>query len=419
MSKEIFLTNKHTILSSGGVSYQDLYYSHMNSSASLVECTYSYARYTQSLSSLTFGSSSNIVVPNESFLGETWLHMRLPPLVGNQTLCRGWGYGLIQEIKYIFGNSNSSQITLSGASLFTALCAQTKTEAKRSKLFLLGGDEKLIADGVAPEATILLPFPWSSACSKKDFDTSLLSNNIVITITFKQDPRAIYGGSATPFNALTEATVLFRQGDLSNKSLSLKTEMMRDPSLIYAYPLIHNQGFQSPPFAGQPEGSGLCNVVLNGFINSDLLNISFFIVKQSDLAPSGGNSPSPFNMVDPQNIRLEYNGTPLYVARGKSWKLFNMYGDNPPGDFKNSLIRPGNTGPFNSDPIECQPVYIDFSHERSACMPSHMFNTFRISNQTLNVYFNTPDNSNYILFATYMYNGICECKAGSAYLYFD
>ena len=206
MTTETYLSNKHVILSSGGMNYNDLYYSHVNSSSSLVECTYSYARYSQSLSSLVFSAQNNIVIPNNSFLGETWLHLVLPPLQAGGTICRGWGYACIQEIKYIFGNSNSSQITLSGPSLWTALSAQCETQEKRTKIFELGGSEQLSPTTNNLEATILLPFPWSTACSKKDFDTSLLTNNIVITVTFKTNPRSIYGGNATPPNSFISAT---------------------------------------------------------------------------------------------------------------------------------------------------------------------------------------------------------------------
>lgn len=70
---EVYLSNKHVILSSGGTKYNDLYYHHINSTAALVECTYSMGKYSQSLSSLSFNSTSNINVPNQSFLGECYL----------------------------------------------------------------------------------------------------------------------------------------------------------------------------------------------------------------------------------------------------------------------------------------------------------------------------------------------------------
>lgn len=71
LNPETYLSNKHVILSSGGTKLNDLYYHYMNSSSSLVECTYSMGKYTQSLSSLSFGSSSNVTIPNQSFLNDT------------------------------------------------------------------------------------------------------------------------------------------------------------------------------------------------------------------------------------------------------------------------------------------------------------------------------------------------------------
>jgi hypothetical protein len=426
---EVYLSNKHVILSSGGTKYNDLYYHHMNSTAALVECTYSMGKYSQSLSSLGFGSTSNVTIPNQSFLGETYLQLVLPNTTANQTICRGWGYACIQEIQYIIGSSNTSTITLSGESVFSTVLAQCTSEEKRSELFRLAGQEILVpqiapANGDVPQirADVLLPYPWSTMCDKLDLDTSLLSNNIVITIKFKPS-NSIYGGSDAEPQSFLSALVTFRQGDLSNTNLSLRHTMMANPELIYSYPLSHFQNFQSPPFPGATLSQGLaaCQVNLQGFINSDLTGIYFYVVKQLDVFPSGSNSPSPFHMDPITNVRLYYNGIPLYLTNGELYKLINMVGHQDASFFENSVIRPGAVAPFNSDPVDSYLIFIDFARLRTACYPNHFANTFRISNQTLQLQFNTSLNNtiNYICYATYVYNGICEFKNGQSFIYFD
>lgn len=251
-----YLSNKRTLLANPGTKLDGIYYSALNTTVELAEATYNVGRLTISLSQTNFRSQSQIVIPNSSLLEEIYLHLELPKLVADQTLCRGWGYAAIDSISYLFGSSNVSQIAINGQSLLQKIMVQCETEEKRSEMFNLGGEVLLapLAGTAVPTADILLPLPWSSASglfSKLPFDTGLLSNPITIQVHFK-GADSIYGGSGVRQNGFTVATAIIRQGDLTNKDQSLKFELMKSPDLMYAwnYAQVKDKTFASPTSHG-------------------------------------------------------------------------------------------------------------------------------------------------------------------------
>lgn len=95
----MYLSNKRTLLSNPGTKLDDIYYNQLNTQVSLSECTWNNGRLQIALSSVAFGGQSQVVIPNQSLLNETFLHLELPPLAANQTIVRGWGYQCIQSIR--------------------------------------------------------------------------------------------------------------------------------------------------------------------------------------------------------------------------------------------------------------------------------------------------------------------------------
>lgn len=417
MQNEI-LSNKNVILSSPGYLYNDLYYSELNSSSSLVEATYVTNKWSVNLSSPVFGSSSSVNIPNRDFIGTTILIMELPDVVSNQTLCRGWGYGAIDRIEYVLGSSNVSNLSISGESLWGVVASQCMTAEKRSEIWSLGGEEILAPTGGPVTASIVLPFPWSNCCEKLYFDTTLLSSNIFVTIVFKQTS-AIYGGSGIRPTNMNSAIFTYRGAELTDKRQSMRDALISNPNLSYAYPMFHHQSTVTSAFAGKTPGTGQCLVNLQGFINSDLVGIIFYAIKQTDVYPTSNNSPKPFNTTEISNILIQYNGTTMYNAPKNSYKLINLFESQNSSTWQNSAIRAGASGPFLSDPIDNSFVFYNVSKERAACIHNFMPNTMRLSNQTLNVTFNTPTTDNYLFYATYVYNGCCELKNGNSFIYFD
>ena len=419
----MYLSEKRTLLSMGGTILDDIYYSALNTTVSLSEVTYNQSRLTISLSQSQFGAQSQALVPNSSLLSTTYLHLELPDVQVNETLCRGWGYAAIDNISYLFGSSNVSQLTLSGQSLWQSIAGQTETEEKRSEIFRLGGDEVVAPGGGFQTADIILALPWSSANglhAKLPFDTGLLSNPITIQITFKPNT-SIYGGTATHPSQFSAASMSFRQGDLANKSQSMRAIMMRRPSLMYAYPFIHKQSFSTSNFSGVTSGGGnQVTIPLLGFINADLVGMTVGIIQTSRLTSAGtNNSPSPFAYDNISNISLDFNGLLMYQAPGKSNRLYSI--DSQVGNSKllNSIIAAGTTSPFTSAPADTYTLYVDFARIRSLSYEGRYANVWRVGNNSLSLRFNTETSNTYALFASYHYNGVAEISNGETRVYFD
>lgn len=452
-----YLSSKRTHLASPGIKLDSNYYSVMNSTVAAVETTYNTGRLTVSLTNSSFGSQAQVIIPNSSFLGNTYLHLELPNLpdtsilpipVGNPnsgwlTLSRGWGYSAIQSISYLFGSSNVSQLTLQGNSMWQQIAMQCETAEKRSEFFRLGGEEVLVPlsrldtdplsitygeqiydKSATLSADLLLPLPWSSAAglySKLPFDTNMLNSPITVQIQFNQ-PFSIYGGSGVPPLGFGQARMIFRQGNLQNKDQSLRRIMDQKPELSMMYPFIHTQSYQPTQFYGSADISNPISIPLLGFINADLLSITVGIVRTSLLTPAGNGSPCTMLYDNLKNVQLIFNGLVMYNAPGSSWKLYNMNSDIGASYFHNSLIKPhSGSGPFDSSPVDSYILTIDFSRIRSLMFEGHFQNVWRIANNVLTLQFNTEGNGDvkYQLFATYAYNGIAQIQHGQTSIYFD
>lgn len=441
MQTNAILSNKHALLSSMGTKYNDLYYSAANSSVSLVETTFGWGNVI-SLASPAFGSSSQVNIPVDQFIQEVVLHLRLPNTVANQTLCRGWGYAMLESVSYTLGASNSSSIVLQGDSILQSVLAQCTSREKRSQVLRLAGDEYLSPNPSPPaayldedeqfiDAYVLLPLPMSTMCDKLPLDSTLLSNNIVVGINFRQSS-AIYGGIGVRPNAFSVAELMLRQGKLSNQAASLRQNMIASPDLMYSYPFIHMQNFVSPTFQGIRRSQGIrgCSVNLNSFANADLVGICFWVVAVNDKNPTLSTSCNPWATDDIEDVLVTFNGSTMFRFPGKSYKLTAaVIGEQQASGFDGSYIEqenyngtvwvPRSSAPFTSSPVDSHMVFLDFARLRSACMQEHLFNTFRIPNQNILIEFNTKYGSttNYRLHATYMYNAVAEFQSGTSAIY--
>lgn len=427
MADQILLSNKRSLLSSLGKKYNGLYYSEENSTVELCETTFCWQNIL-SLPSVNFGSSSTISIPIDQFIQECVLHLRLPALQANESVCRGWGYASLASISYLIGASNSTQVVIQEDSIWQTVAAQCTTDEKRSELFRLGGDEHLglevVPAGEAPEyvdAFIVIPLPFSTACDKLPMDSTLLSQNISVTFNFK-NTSAIYGGSAVHPTSFVVAEVMLRQGKLSNQAASIRQEMIAHPELCYSYPFVLTSRFLSAPFQGSryTDSRQGCKIQLNSFNNADLLGIAFYVVRDDYKSPAANSTPNPFVLDELTDILVSFNGSTLFNLPGKSYKTTNcLIGEQQASYYQNSLVLPGAAPPFTSVPKDCYPVFLDFARVRSACLGQEMQNTWRIGNQTILLEFSTQFGSNvsYKLYATYFYNAICEFQSGTSALY--
>lgn len=432
MDEGAYLTKTKASLQSLGTKYSDLYYQEANSTASAVECTFNWSNAI-TLNSMTFSSNTQVQLPIDQFMSSVVLHLRLPANSANQTLPRGWGYNFLQYIAWTMGASSTTQVVLQGPSIWQTIAAQCETEERRSEVFRCAGEEQLGIPVNVPgqdpityyDAYVLLPLPFSTGCGaeKLPFDTTLLSNNITVQIGFNPAV-SVYGGSDPVAHAgFSSAELLLRQGKLTNQAASFRQTMIAFPEVDYRMPFTYAQQFQTN-FVGRrgSEGFQTSQVTLNSFANADLVGIALWAVRQEDAYPTPNANPllstsSNWDNTDYlQDFQVTFNGSVLFRFNGKqAYRLTNMMStDMGATGWNGSIITPGSVAPYISTPKDMYMIYLDFARCRSACNPGHLFNVFRIPNQNLILNFNTSYSGNYILQATYFYNGLVQCNGGTS-----
>lgn len=419
IEQDEILTNKKVLLASPGYKLNDAYYSNADSTVSLAETTYSTGRFAYSLQSSTFGSSSSIIIPNSSLIGEVYLHAELPQCTGTLKLNRNFLIDAIASVSFLFGSSNVPQLTMSGQSLFQVLMAQCETPEKRNAILEYAGKA---ADSSTNTnwADVVIPLPFSDVsglCPKKPFDSNVLSNNIIIQINWNQ-ANAIYQGIGVaspnlPPNGFTTCTAYLRQGDFTNKAESLRNALQLNPGKSLNYPFIHHQSYTPAYFNGVPEAGGKITLALQGLINADLVALSFGVVRTSDL--TGGRSKY---YEDITNIRLLFNGMVICDMPKYMYKLVNMGGSI--GDMSYNVVSP--PGEPTILPAQRNLVLVNFSRLKSLCFNNQFANVARYPNSTMQLEMNTAtgtEGNQYVCFVTYHYNGICMVENGQANLHFD
>jgi hypothetical protein len=483
-----YMRDKRALLSNPGLLLNDIYYSTHNTSVQDAEVTYNTGRYTQSLSNLNFGAQSQIQVPVSSLLADTYLYLRInqvgPNAAYNQNIAiiDGFGYAAINSISYLLGSSNVSQFQVNGPTLLMMNLEQCETSDKRTSVFQLGGTQikgqyigNTTAMGLVPgsgpgiasatpgvvpamEAYVLLNYPWSrmTACGKLPIDTTLMSNSITLTVQFAPISAIVAypsgAGGVAAYNlysqsklAFDAATVILRQGEMRDKALSLRDKLMVDKSLSYNYPFLHYQSFNPPDFtvAGVTTfayctSPSQTTIVLQSFINADLIGLIFYFVNVGDLTngndttssgalAGGAGLNNPFLMTQMRDLQVLFNGQVYYNSPGVSYQLYNIRdqpGSSAIGYTSLSAANVNAAVTPSASPISQYMYRVDFGRKKGVQFEDNYQNTQRIANQVLNVTFQAPPtvagaNVTYRMYCTYIYNGVASLTDGQSKIYFD
>ncbi len=429
------LVNKRTILSNPGTKVtHSLYYSALNTVVQPVETVWAQGRFSQTLSSPQFGGTSTILIPNGSFISTTILNLKMQaPLAANMVLNRGWMFAAIKNISYLFGSSSTPQVTISGPSLYHLLLAQTESVLKRSEMLSLGGQETFGSSGntYVPEGNIILPTPWSVFAGKDipyPFDTNILQNPIQILIEL--NPLKSFcsgiGVASWPYYGYARALVSIRMGDLTDRSAGLRTIMQNSPELSYGYPTNYVQSFNSSFVAPDPNSASTVSINLIGFINADLLGIIFGVQKATRLSPAtAGDIINPLILDDVEDITVKFNGNIMHYTPGQQHLLTNMTSCSDPSYIQQSEVNlpsVAGTGPFTSQPRNVTACFIDFAQFRSYNFFKEYENCTRIASNTLTLELRTPNvpvNTQMVINASFVYNGIIDIKNGESSIFFS
>lgn len=377
----MYVSKERVLLDSAGTKKTALYYTKDDIQVADVECDFVTGRYSQSVSSLAWGSTSQFTIPNSDFLSQCILHVELPDLVANQTLPRGWLIAAIKEITYSVGSSNISQIRLSGKSLYHALMVEACTAEQRLELLSLAGEAYNTLNTKTVEGSVILRLPWSSMSHKLPLDTSLLNNPIQISITFHSADR-FYGGSAAAPASMVSGKLFTRQGVLTDKSNSLRRDLMNNSDLMYSYPFIH---LQSPSTKFLPSIAGEQVVEISEFLNSDLTSIIFSLHYTAAQKNAGTTAPYPNVGLELTDIQLLYNGQTIYEVPGRSGRLINMLWDEGASWCDDVAFNP--VGPYTESPVQSFVYCIPMGDMKSIVFEGKYDNVSRYSTQSFQLRF--------------------------------
>lgn len=382
-----FLSSQAVDLNARGEIVNDVYYNRSQVVVQDCEVSTTLGRFTQSLTSLQFGSTSQITIPNQDIIHEVYLHIKLPALVANQTLPRGFCFDIIREVTYNWGASNSPNMRLSGKSIRQISMESCETKEKRGEALQLAGEAfNNPSPTVTPEGTVILPMPWSNYQGdkkKKGYDTSLLNNPITIQITL-HDAGVIYGGSATPPTALAQGEVFLRQTAFQDRSNSLRMDLQNNPSMMYLYPFYHKYT-PVPKYNIPLDGVTRHTITLQEFLDADLQNIIFSVHPTALQKRNGTNAPTPGVSCELLDIELLYNGQTIYKAPGASARLTPMSFYGGASGIEDVLLT--QTTPWGNASIVDYVYSIPFSYAKSVNYEYKFENSPRFANQTMSLSF--------------------------------
>lgn len=428
MSGSSYLTQINPNLQALGNEADLLYYESSQIKVQQIEANNRVGRYIRSIRQ-DFPGDDSVKIPNQDFIGSTYLQVELPPIKAGVSLPLGWLFYAIESLNYTVGSSNISLVTIRGIDLLHALYVDCETKEKRNYIMNLAGEMKEAAtvDTEPRFANVLLKLPWSIISAddrKKLLDARLLDTNILVDIVWASKEKffgymdAEAGDVPDTFNS---AKMIIKQTELTNKSDSLMTEMKKDPSLIYNYPFTHYQKGSTERFASTI-GDVFVESELTGFLNSDLLGILFSVCDSKDItrANEAHGFINPFDLRKVKDIKLEYNGQIIAHYPGNLIDLAttNISMGDPSADLQKLIT---NTGVADVTSGLSHVYYIPMTQHKNLTFGEEYSNTSVYKSQPLNLSFTYTDtiaDKNMVLRTTNLYNGFASIQDMTSKLHF-
>ena len=470
------LTPKLPLLNTpGSVLENTIYYDVNSSSVSVLEEQATFAKDRISLNSVILGSNATAYIPSFLFAGPVfWVGSLLSSATyiggtGNILAPQGYGFSLLNNIIIYMGSSNIAQIQLSGPANYLIAMACCETRGKREAVlngagrFLDGGSKfSPIADSVAdakvfryrtngdyyasPNAidhsphlaqfAVPLRLPWTSLSiidKRLSLDTKLLTQPIQIILDVASRDSTFYltGTSSffDQFSRLEYSTLQLWQEELSDKSMSVRNELLALPEFNVGLPFQYAQSidFSIPSVSDTGISSYVHTINLSSIINSDLTTFLFFVTADvrtnNQLGNQGithGSNYLPLLGERLYDLELKLNGQRFFNFEGDLFKT--VYMTKAMDHFFPTLVASIPTSASAAkDVIIPSCLYeLNNSRLRSIISESHLQNTCRFTNQTFQLSFKIDRDLNWGYFPTsvttpkkgftlhmcYLYNGV-------------
>jgi hypothetical protein len=438
MSNAPYTTNVAPDLDSLGSVKDSLYYKASDVQMVEVESQSNLGKYRKSLTSRSFSSVGEVLLPNLDFVGNTFIHLKLPQIDDEYMLCHNWGSAIISSINYQLGSSNISLVERQGHTMWHQSFIAAETKEKRDRWGNLGGEVQAAVAKTGDHECILqlsLPFSTLKYAMKKSYDTSLLSSPVLIQIHFKPITAILSVSTGIDAGALPQALptqfsiadVIVRQDVLTNKAESMRNTLMSGNNLFSPYPYVHALSGTTRTLNSVEVGEEV-TIDMSGFLNSDLLGILFHITPTKyansiiDTAdPTNNTAANPWSTLRARDIKLTFNGSILHDmpyllhdAEGISMSKGDV-------DATNHLVL--NDGTLASTAVSGNQYvyYLPFTPGNSSVYVSDSFpNTPRYSQQPLTISFKPilSATESFTFFSTYVYNAVVMTSKGNSNIFF-
>ena len=452
------VTNKLPLLNSPGhLIPNSLYYDADNCSVQAAEMTNYFGRDRINFNSASTSGTPTIHIPSVLFTNTCFALFELQNVswsggdkeTGRFYMPPAWGYQNIRTITYYLGASSVANVDISGETNFFFALASCETIEKKMMVVSKGGYCMVatkqnasysqqgaglvaLADPDVPAGSsqsvfsikgdghaggtvaqrdylrqaivhIRLPFSSMAALEKRlSFDTHLLTQPIQVTLTLKglTEIGAILTTetSNTMLTSFAGSTFQAFQQELSDKSLSLRNELLAAPSFSVGLPF---QYLQSMPFqvdTAPQSGTDAYTTNITSLMNADLTTIFIAVSWAGDIKYLGNGYS--FKMLE--DIELLLNGQVLHRYALDAYQLtqtsLNISTLFPPiassyGPLASGYSEIANASTCKSFALtKCAIYEINISRLRAIAMESHLMNTPRYTNQTFQLRFRVPRN---------------------------
>lgn len=485
----------------GTVLENSLYYDINSSSVTAVEEQATFNKDRIALNNFTFGSTPSAYIPSVLFANNIFWIPQFVTTTTNGTkvwppdydredadyyfnIPEGWGFSALKNIIVYMGASSIAQIQISGLTNLHICLATCETKQKRDKMFVGAGRYLNPLDFASPiaggggagepiftytnygqfytvdsppeatqqvaapwlgQAVVPLRVPWSSMAlldKRLSLDTKLSTQPIQITLQTANlnefcDLGPGFYAANTFGNTWASSTIQMWQEELSDKSLSVRNELLAMPEFNVGYPF---QYAQSIPFEvstlAVDNGTidTLFTMNITSIINSDLTTFLFNVTwngRSSVAAASGQYCPNyGEELID---IQLLLNGQRFFAFEGDDYNFVTLAKqlDDPTYTVTMPSVNVHTSQAFSNGWKVSGNVYeFNNSRLRSIIAESHLQNTARFTNQTFQLQFrinrglyyllqpganpnppydysgNNPITSGYALNMTYLYNAV-------------
>ena len=436
------LTAKLPLLSSPGTLLENtLYYDINSSSIVAVEQQATFAKDRIALNNFSMDASPSAYIPSVLFAGTVFWVAKLNQTAAwpagtvfddSYAFCApsGWGFAALNQIIVYMGASTIAQIQISAMTNYLVNAATCETASKRAKMLEGAGRYLNPADSrsimASPTASspfwrlksygsffnaasspseflgmsqcvVPLRLPWSSMAAldkRLSMDCKLSTQPIQITLFGNGPSDFLTMGSVVKpqiGTAWDKSSIQIWQEELSDKSLSVRNELLAMPEFNVGYPF---QYAQSIPFdiLGSDTGLSSNEFVMNitSIINSDLTTFLFNVTWSGRTDPDNGqNCPLYGELLT--DITLLLNGQRFFGFEEDMYQFVTLAKQlddpNQPG-----IIMPAsNTSKYTANVtgfVASGNIYeFNNSRLRSIISEANLQNTARFTNQTFQLSF--------------------------------